>query len=163
MGASIPESRIASFAAVSAALSAAHEAGDLWLQRDTDAQRKGNDSPEGQRACAIHVGTYVAAQAAALAATAAVTGLRIRPRRLTAGLLLSTVSHYIIDRRAPLKRLADAMQPRFGKGDFYRLGAPREGRDDNPGLGTGAYVLDQAAHAICNWGAALVMVGGSGD
>lgn len=33
-----------------------------------------------------------------------------------------------------------------GKGDFYDLGRPREGKNDNPSLGTGAYALDQSWH-----------------
>ncbi|MGH3921845.1 MAG: hypothetical protein ACRDTT_03035 [Pseudonocardiaceae bacterium] len=38
------------------------------------------------------------------------------------------------------------MRLSFSKGDFYRLGVPRNGRDDNPSLGTGAYMLDQSWH-----------------
>jgi hypothetical protein len=34
------------------------------------------------------------------------------------------------------------------KAEFYRLGAPREGREDNPSLGTGAYALDQSFHYL---------------
>src|SRR5256885_16927252 len=68
------------------------------------------------------------------------------PTLSRSGLAVSAVTHYIADRRTPLLRLAEAMQPVTGKADFYRLGAPREGRDDNPSLGTGAYALDQSWH-----------------
>jgi hypothetical protein len=59
-----------------------------------------------------------------------------------AGQLVSAVTHYWADRRTTLARLADAL----GKGGYYRLGAPRPGRDDNLSLGTGAYALDQSWH-----------------
>jgi hypothetical protein len=42
-----------------------------------------------------------------------------------------------------------------GRESFARFGAPREGRDDNPVLGTGAYALDQSWHlgwaAVAAW------------
>jgi hypothetical protein len=44
-----------------------------------------------------------------------------------------------------------------GKGEFYRLGAPRAGRDDNPHIGTGAYALDQSFHHLWLLVAALVI------
>ena len=44
-----------------------------------------------------------------------------------------------------------------GKADFYRLGAPRDGRDDNPSLGTGAYALDQSWHYLWLFVAALII------
>ena len=51
-------------------------------------------------------------------------------------------THYLIDRRWPVKRLADAT----GKSTFYGLGGP---------LG-GAYRLDQAAHHTAETIAAVV-------
>jgi hypothetical protein len=48
-----------------------------------------------------------------------------------------------------------------GKGEFYRLGAPRRGRDDNPTLGTGAYALDQAWHVGWLFISALIITGGA--
>lgn len=150
-------SRAASFAATYAALAAAHEVGDLWLQRHTDARDKGNPGSDGRRACAIHVATYLATQAGALALVNRVTGTRSTWKRAALGLAVSGISHYAADRRTPLKKTADLMQPIFGKADFHQLGQPRPGHNDNPSLGTGAYALDQATHHLFNTLAALVI------
>lgn len=139
-----------------AALYAAHQVADHHVQRDSDAQAKGLPGGEGRAACARHVASYTVTAAAALAATAAVTGARPRFGRAVAGLALSAVSHYVIDRREPLKRFAAAT----GHAGFYALGAPRPGRDDNPSLGTGAYALDQSAHVGFLFLAALIIAGG---
>ena len=40
--------------------------------------------------------------------------------------------------------------------DARMLGAPRQGHDDAPHLGTGAYALDQSWHAAWLFAAALV-------
>lgn len=155
-------SRTALFAAVYAALSAGHEVGDIWIQRHADARDKGKPGAEGRRACAVHVATYTATQAAALAAVQAATGTRISVRRTALGLAVSALTHYAADRRTPLKKLAEVMQPHFGKADFYALGAPRPEHDDNPTLGTGAYALDQAWHTATSvFAAALIIAGGA--
>ena len=156
------QTNAATFAAVYAALAAGHEVGDIWIQRHTDARDKGKPGAEGRRACATHVATYTATQAAALALVQSATGTRISVRRAVLGLAVSAVTHYAADRRTPLRRLAEVMQPRFGKADFYALGAPREGHDDNPTLGTGAYALDQAWHTATSvFAAALIIAGGA--
>lgn len=129
-------------ALAAAALHAAHDIADHWVQTPQQAQDKGLPGPEGRRACAAHVATYIATQAVALYAANRVTGAGIRPGRAAAALAVSAVCHYAADRRTPLRRLAEAV----GKSEFWSLGAPREGRDDNPTLGTGAYALDQAWH-----------------
>lgn len=134
--------KAARFAAVFATLYAAHAVADHHVQRDADAQTKGLPGPDGRAACARHVASYTATSAAALAVTNRVTGAGIRPGRALAALAFSAVTHYVIDRREPLRRFAEAT----GHGGFYRLGQPRPGRDDNPSLGTGAYALDQSAH-----------------
>lgn len=137
--------KAARFAATFATLYAAHQVGDHHVQRDVDAEVKGWPGPEGHKACARHVASYTATAAVALAVTNRVTGAGIRPGRAAAALAFSALAHYVIDRREPLRRFAEAT----GHGDFYRLGAPRPGRDDNPSLGTGAYALDQSAHVGC--------------
>lgn len=137
--------RAARFAATFATLYAAHQVGDHHVQRDADAQVKGLPGREGQAACARHVASYTATAAAALAVTNKVTGAGIRPARALAALAFSAATHYVIDRREPLRRFAEAT----GHGGFYRLGQPRPGRDDNPSLGTGAYAMDQSAHIGC--------------
>jgi hypothetical protein len=81
-----------------------------------------------------------------------VLNLHLHPVALVAALLVDAVSHYWADRRVTLARLAE----RIGKGEFYRLGAPREGHDDAPHLGTGAYALDQSWHIAWLFIAALI-------
>jgi hypothetical protein len=73
--------------------------------------------------------------------------------RLLLGLAVSALTHYVADRRAPLRGLAQSV----GRSGFYRLGAPRPGHDDNPSLGTGAYALDQSFHYLWLFVAALII------
>jgi hypothetical protein len=140
------------------ALHAAHAVADHWVQTDQQARRKGLPGSEGRRACAAHVASYVATQALALYAANRVTGAGIRPGRAALALAVSAVAHYVADRRTPLRRFAEAT----GLGEFYALGQPREGRDDNPSLGTGAYALDQSWHlATSVLVPALILAGGA--
>jgi hypothetical protein len=145
----------AGLGATFAALYAAHQVADHHVQRETDAQTKSLPGPAGRHACLRHVLSYTATAALALAA-ARTAGLRTRPGRVAAGLALSAVSHYAIDRREPLRRFAAAT----GHAGFYALGAPRPGLDDNPCLGTGAYALDQSAHVGFLFLASLIIAGG---
>lgn len=71
-------------------------------------------------------------------------GLELSAAGVAAGLAVDALSHGWADRRSTLAGLAEAT----GKGEFYRLGAPRAGRDDNPHIGTGAYALDQSFHHL---------------
>ncbi|GGL56645.1 transcriptional regulator [Planomonospora parontospora] len=144
----------AAFAATFAALYAAHTFGDHWWgQTHHQALHKGLPGREGRRHCAAHVLQLAAVKAGFLAALLAVTGLRLAPLAVAASLLLDGISHYWADRRTTLARLAKAT----GKGDFYRLGAPRPGHNDAPHLGTGAYALDQSWHVAWLFVAALIM------
>lgn len=86
-------------AAVCAALTASHEVGDHWIQRDREATAKGAPGIEGVRACALHVATYTATQAAALLAADRLLGLGLSWRRATAGLAISAATHYLADRQ----------------------------------------------------------------
>ena len=86
-------------AAVYAALTAAHEVGDHWVQIDSQATAKGNPGIEGVRACVAHVATYTATQAAALLAADRLLGLRIGWKRAAAGLAISAATHYVADRQ----------------------------------------------------------------
>lgn len=140
------------FATTFATLLTAHQIGDHWFQTDYQARTKGQRDWAGRRACAAHVGTYTATGAAVIAVTKAVTRVELTPAGMAAGLAVSGLSHYWIDRRFTLANLAR----RCGKSNFYNLGTPRSGRDDNPSLGTGAYALDQSAHVGMIWAAALV-------
>lgn len=140
---------------VFAALYAAHQVGDHIVQGDRDACEKALPGRQGQLACARHVASYTATAVVALAAASYATGSRPRAGRVLAGLAVSAVSHYVIDRRVLLRRFAEAT----GKARFFQLGAPRPGHDDNPTLGTGAYALDQSAHCFFLYVAALIITG----
>ncbi|MET9176742.1 hypothetical protein ABZX88_00705 [Kitasatospora aureofaciens] len=142
--------RAARFAASYALLRAAADVADHWIQTDHQACTKGqhdhNDgqsSAAGRRACAAHVATYTATQAAVLLAGTRLLGIRLRPGPGAAALAVSAITHYIADRREPLRRLADAT----GKGNFVRLA--------DHGM-NGAYALDQAWHHAFETCAALI-------
>lgn len=149
----------ATFAVSSAALFAAHQLGDHWLQTPTQALAKGGSGWSARAACASHVLVLTVVKLAALLAAFAVTELPIRPSWWAAGLAVDAVSHYWADRRSTLRALAALFGPR--KAAFFDLGAPRPGRDDNPSLGTGAYALDQSWHVAFLFVAALILAGGA--
>ncbi|MFC7530488.1 DUF3307 domain-containing protein [Actinoplanes sp. GCM10030250] len=143
----------AAFAAVFVALFVAHQVADHWIQTQHQADCKGRPGWSGRLACAAHVATYTLTALVALAALAMSTDLDVNPGNVAAGLAISAVTHYIADRRTPLKRLAELT----GSAKFYALGCPRPGRDDNPSLGTGSYALDQSFHYLFLFVAALVI------
>ncbi|MGW1267563.1 hypothetical protein [Streptomyces sp. NPDC002491] len=89
----------ARFAATYAALTAAHEVADHWIQLDDQAVHKGNPGRDGAIACAQHVISYTATQALALAAVQRATGMRLSWRRAVLGLAISATTHYIADRQ----------------------------------------------------------------
>ncbi|GGV01974.1 hypothetical protein GCM10010495_11510 [Kitasatospora herbaricolor] len=143
-------SRAARFAAAYALLRAAADVADHWIQSDHQARVKGQhdhtdgqSSAAGRRACAAHVATYTATQGAALLLGSRALGVRLRPGPVVAALALSAVTHYVADRREPLRRLADAT----GKGEFVRLA--------DHGM-NGAYALDQAWHHAFETAAAVI-------
>ncbi|MEV4768861.1 DUF3307 domain-containing protein [Micromonospora humida] len=122
--------RAAVFAAVFVALYVAHQVADHWVQTQRQADCKGQPGWPGRIACAAHVTTYTLTACLALVFLIAGTGLRLDPWGVTVGLTISAVSHYIADRRVPLRRCADAL----GK---------------NPAWlehGGGLYALDQSWH-----------------
>ncbi|MGW4467451.1 DUF3307 domain-containing protein [Micromonospora sp. NPDC004704] len=147
---------MATIAAVFAALYAAHMVADHWVQTDWQACTKGLPGWSGRIACIAHVTGYTLTSIVALALLGAVTGWVPNGYALLVGLLVSAVTHYIADRRTPLRRLAVLV----GAVKFHDLGRPRPGRDDNPSLGTGAYALDQSWHIGWLYVAALI-IGGS--
>jgi hypothetical protein len=144
----------ADFAAYFVALFAAHQVADHWVQTQHQCDHKGLPGWAGRWACAKHVSTYSLTAFLAVAAVAWRFDLHLHPGRLAAGLAVSAVTHYIADRRTPLRWLAE----RLGSGPFWQLGAPRPGRDDNPSIGTGAYALDQSWHIGWLFVAALVIM-----
>jgi hypothetical protein len=147
------------FAAAYAAQSAAHQVADHWVQTQHQSNTKGLPGWTGRLNCAKHVATYTATAAVALAAVALVDNRRPPLRRVAAGLAVSAITHYIADRRTPLLRIAEALS-KIGKDDFYRVGFPRPGHDDNPSIGTGAYALDQSWHYAWIFVASLIIASG---
>lgn len=138
-----------------AALLAAHQLADHWLQTGRQATTKMNRDRDGQLACARHVAGQIAAKSAALAALH-LTGHRVSWRRAAGALAIDAASHYWADRRHTLEALARAT----GNGPFWDMGAPRGGHDDNTVLGTGLYALDQAWHITWLYIAAVTAAGG---
>ncbi|QXJ27072.1 transcriptional regulator (plasmid) [Actinomadura graeca] len=118
---------------------AAHGYADHIGQRPHDAEHKGDPGWPGRIACARHVAGLTATKAVALGLALAATGVRLNPRSVAAAMAADAITHYVIDRRAPLARFAEAI----GKGGFYRLGDPKAAP-----VGTGAYAMDQAAHDV---------------
>lgn len=128
-------------AALAAMRMAAHVA-DHWLQTGHQALHKADSGLDGHRAMAGHVASYAGAQAVALVAVNGLLGMKLKPSRIAAAVALSGATHWFIDRRWPVRRLADAT----GKRPFHDLGGP---------LG-GAYILDQSAHHLMEAVAAVV-------
>lgn len=141
------------FAAVFIALWVGHSVGDHWVQTSHQSCSKGAPGWPGRLASARHVATLTATKALLLLPVAWLLGLELSAAGVAAGLAVDALSHGWADRRSTLAGLAEVT----GKGDFYRLGAPRAGRDDNPHIGTGAYALDQSFHHLWLLIAALII------
>jgi hypothetical protein len=140
------DARLARFLVASAALTAAHQVADHWVQTDHQAMAKGAPGRAGRLACARHVASYTAVQAVALVGAARWLNVPLTGRWTAAALATSAVSHYVADRREPLRRMAEAT----GHAPFYRL---------NTGGLNGAYLMDQSWHYGWIFVAALVAAG----
>lgn len=140
------------FAATLPTLLIAHNVADHWVQTSHQAGMKGQAGWAGRTACASHVATYTAVTTGSVGLVWGLLGLAISPLGFVLGQLVSAVTHYWADRRSTLARLAVLVR----NGEFYRLGAPRADKDDNPHLGTGAYALDQSWHWLWLFVAALI-------
>lgn len=151
-------------AAVYAAMRTAAHVADHWLQTGHQAAHKADAGADGHQVMARHVASYAGAQAVALVAADRLLGMKLRPSRMVAAVTVSAATHWFIDRRWPVRRLAEAL----GK-----TGCKRDGRCADPehasdgqdcdagfhGLGGplgGAYVLDQSAHHLCEAVAAVI-------
>ncbi|MFE4912467.1 transcriptional regulator [Streptomyces sp. NPDC056652] len=144
---------VSTFAAVFIALWVAHSVGDHWVQTSHQSCTKGKPGWVGRLADARHVATLTATKALLLIPTAALLGMTLSAVGVVLGLLVDALSHGWADRRSTLAWLARVT----GKAEFYRLGAPRVGRDDNSHIGTGAYALDQSFHHLWLLIAALII------
>jgi hypothetical protein len=141
------------FAAVFAALLVAHNLGDQWIQTHHQAMHKGKKSRVGSLACLRHVLSYTGTTAALIALVWVLPlGLDISAGGFVAGQAISAVTHYWADRRFTLASLIRIV----GKRQYAAVGVPRERRDDNPCVGTGAFHLDQSFHVLCLFVAALL-------
>ena len=145
------------FAAAFVALYVGHQLGDQWVQTHHQATHKHLTGWAGRINCALHVVTLTATKAFTVAVTAVVVGLPLSWPWATGAFLIDAGSHYWADRRTTLAGLAE----RIRKGAYYRLGTPREGRDDPITLGTGSYHLDQAWHEGWLWITALLIAAGA--
>ncbi|MGI8329797.1 transcriptional regulator [Actinomadura scrupuli] len=139
------------FAVVLVSMLVTHNVADHWVQTDRQSQDKvlhGVHVRKGRMACLRHVASYTACTALVTGAMWAVFDLQISLFSFVAGQAISAVTHYWADRRTTLEGLVNWLGRTLipGKGNLYRLGAPRADKDDNPSLGTGAYALDQAWH-----------------
>jgi hypothetical protein len=132
-------------AAVFAALYAAHQVADHWVQTQHQANAKGLAGWRGRIACAWHVGTYTVTALVALLALAWRTDLALSPVAVAAGLAVSAGTHYLADRRTPLRWMAD----RLGKDAGWLE------------RGGGLYALDQSWHVGWLFVAALIIGGQS--
>ncbi|WP_431881678.1 DUF3307 domain-containing protein [Micromonospora chalcea] len=130
--------------ALFAAVLPAHHAADYLFQRHSDAVNKGEAGAVGRRACTRHVASHTLVQVAAAYGMARATGVRLRPSSVLAGAAVSAITHWVADRREPLRKAAYAL----GKGEFHDLGKARPGHDDNECVGTGAHFIDQAWHMV---------------
>lgn len=139
-------------AAVFVALYAAHMVGDHFVQTHSQACGKGANTSVGAKLCAQHVASLTGTKLVFILALWVPTGIPIDPVSLVIGIVIDAGSHYMIDRRFRFSAFCESI----GKGEFYRLGSPREGHDDNVTLGTGAYALDQSAHIGFLFLAALI-------
>lgn len=136
-----------------AALSASHEVADHWVQVDSQATAKGNPGRDGAVACAKHVATYTATQAAALLAADRILDLGLNWKRAATGLAISAVTHYVADRQGGHWR---DEQPR----GVVRLAAATGHAgwlQRDPGAG---YLMDQSWHK--GWIAVAAIVIGAG-
>jgi hypothetical protein len=146
------------FLVASAAMIAAHEVGDHWVQTGHQACVKGERGWRGRLACASHCATYTATQALTLAAASRWLRVPLGGRAVAAGLALSVASHYFADRRTPLARVARAV----GSGGYLdeAVVVRRPGTEPaTTGPGTGSFHLDQSWHYAWIFVAALVIAG----
>ncbi len=101
----------ATFATAFIALYAAHLVADHWVQTCYQAATKGTPGWAGRIACATHVTTYTITALVALLAAAWRLRLDLNPVHLAVGLAISAITHYIADRRTPLRRMSAATPP----------------------------------------------------
>lgn len=139
---------LALFAAVQATFSDVHPFCDQIVQNPRDAIDKGKPGWIGRKACARHCLTYSVGQLAAALGVTRALGYRASWSGLLAGTALNAVTHYVIDRREPLKKFLRSEL--VGKEGYlaHATVQRREGVVDEGGPGTALMECDQAAHRL---------------
>lgn len=132
---------MSTFAVLFIALYVGHLVGDHWVQTSHQAQHKTEQPLERLK----HVATLQITKMV-FVAPLFFLGLDVHPVALVGGLLLDGLTHYWIDDRRNLRKLARMT----GKEGFYDAGAPP--------VGTGAYQLDQSAHIAILYVVTLLLV-----
>lgn len=138
-----------------AALYISHHIADHWAQTAGQACDKGETGWHGRRACAGHVTGHMLVSVVCLTSLN-IIGIRLGIGTMAIGLAIIAITHYWIDRRAPLYRLAAL----FGKAGFITGCTVVRKPGDEPattGPGTGLYALDQSFHFAWLFISALVM------
>lgn len=145
---------LALFGALQATWSDVHPACDQILQAGSDAQGKGQPGWLGAGHCARHVATYTGGQALAAEVVTRALGYRLPTGAFLAGMCVTAVTHYAIDRRV---RFIAALR-RGGKGGYldHATVQRRDGVVDQAGPGTALMELDQAAHRLIGVAASLL-------
>lgn len=134
------------FAAVAVTLTAAHWIADHVLgQTDKQACNKAKPGWEGWRHIAGHVFLYHLVMWVMLTVAVGLLNLDVSWWGLGAGMAFSAVTHAVIDRRWPVRRLLELT----GSAPFARLASN--------GM-NGMYLSDQALHMFCLWVSALLVV-----
>lgn len=136
------------FVVVFAVFITGHQVGDYWVQRESQAFGKSLPGWTGHRYCFEHVFTYTLTLAALLALAKLTLGLSLGGFWVLAGLLVSAVTHYVADRRRPLRWIA----VKLGKSELWNLGT---------GPASGAAYLDQSWHWAWLFVSALIVAGGA--
>lgn len=160
-----------------AAVIPAHQLTDHWFQTLHQVQHKGDDSWAGRLACARHSAIHVLIAAPFLAVAFLLFDSDATLTGVVAGQAWTAVSHYVIDRRWTVQRVARWLGVVGLSVDvFHDVGAPRvhlvwaqrpsypdTNRTfhelvsiDQPHIGTGRYALDQAAHHAALFLTALI-------
>lgn len=114
----------------------AHSVGDYWVQTSWQAERK----EHSHVACSLHIATYTMTLLLFLVVVSVRFDVDLSISRVIVALSVSAVTHYLADRRRPLRRVALAI-----------------GRDrswiDNGGLA----LLDQSWHTFWLFVCAIVI------
>jgi hypothetical protein len=152
--------RAATAAAAFGAMLAGHYIGDQWVQTSAQACNKALNGPAGPaRAmwhCAKHVATWTATTVLFLLLAGWWLHLPLRPGWLIAGVALNAVTHFVIDLRTPLIRLARLANL---SGYIEHVQVRRAAGVESTGPGTALFHLDQAAHIAVLFVAALLVAG----